>query len=70
MNAMERFYQILKLKLGATEKQIKQAYKNSVNLWHPEELSKYPCLQRIAHERKRQIELAYENLVGEWVKKK
>ena len=64
MSAMEQFYQILKLKLGATEKQIKQAYENLVNMWHPEELSKYPYLQQIAYERKKQIELAYENLVG------
>ncbi len=70
MRAMEQFYQILKLKLGATEKQIKQAYENLANMWHPEELSKYPSLQQIAYERKKQIELAYENLVGEWVKKK
>ena len=70
MSAMEQFYQILKLKLGATEQQIKHAYENSVNMWHPEELSKYPYLQQIAYEKKKQIELAYENLVGEWVKKK
>jgi curved DNA-binding protein CbpA len=67
---MEQFYQILKLKLGATEKQIKQAYENSLNIWRPEELSKYPYLQQIAYERKKQIELAYGKLVGEWVKKK
>jgi DnaJ-class molecular chaperone len=70
MSATEQFYQILKLKLGTTEKQIKQAYENLINMWHPEELSKYPYLQRIAYERKKQIELAYENLVGELVKKK
>ena len=70
MSATEHFYQILKLKLGATEKQIKQTYENLVNMWHPEELSKYPHLQQIAYERKKQIQLAYENLVGEWVKKK
>jgi len=70
MSATEQFYQILKLKLGATEKQIKQAYESLVYIWHPEELSKYPYLQQIAYERKKQIELAYENLVGEWVKKK
>ena len=66
---MEQFYQILKLKLGATGKQIKQAYENLVDIWHPEELSKYPHLQQIAYERKKQIELAYERLVREWVKK-
>ena len=69
MSAMEQFYQILKLKLGATEKQSKQAYENLVNLWDPEELSRYPYLQQIAYQRKKQIELAYGNLVGEWVRK-
>jgi curved DNA-binding protein CbpA len=67
---MEQFCQILKLKSGATEKQIKQAYENLVNIWHPEGLSRYPYLQRIAYKRKKQIELAYEKLVGEWVKRK
>ena len=70
MSATDQFSQILKLRLGATEKQIKQAYENLVNMWRPEELSKYPYLQQIAYERKRRIELAYENLVGEWVKRK
>jgi len=69
MSAMEQFYQILKLKLGATEKQSKQTYENLVNLWDPEGLSRYPYLQQIAYQRKKQIELAYENLVGEWVRK-
>jgi curved DNA-binding protein CbpA len=67
---MEQFYQILKLKLGATEKQIKQAYETLLNIWHPEELSKYPYLQQIAYERRKRIELAYEKLAGRWVKKK
>ncbi len=66
---MEQFYQILKLELGATEKQIKQAYENLMNIWHAEEFSKYPYSQRIAYERKKQIELAYEKLVGEWIRK-
>ena len=35
MSTMEQFYEVLKLKLGATEKQIKQAYENLVNMWHP-----------------------------------
>jgi len=69
MSAMEQFYRILELKLGATEKQSKQTYENLVNLWDPEELSRYPYLQQIAYQRKKQIELAYENLVGEWVRK-
>jgi DnaJ-class molecular chaperone len=67
---MEQFYKILKLRLGATEKQIKQAYENLINIWHPEEFSRYPYLQQIAYERKKQIEWAYEKLVGELVKKK
>jgi preprotein translocase subunit Sec63 len=67
---MKQFYQILKLKLGAKEKEIKQAYGNLVNIWHPEELSKYPYLQQIAYERRKQIELAYEKLVREYVMKK
>jgi DnaJ-class molecular chaperone len=66
---MEQFYQILKLELGATAKQIKQAYVNLMNIWHPEEFSKYPYSQQIAYERKKQIELAYEKLVGEWIRK-
>ena len=67
---LEQFYQILKLKLGATEKQIKHAYETLVNIWHPDDLSKYPYLQQIAYERKKQIELAYGKLVGEWVRNK
>lgn len=69
LKKMEQFYQILKLRLGATEKQIKQAYENLANIWRPEELSKYPYLQRRAYERMQQIELAYEMLVREYVKK-
>jgi curved DNA-binding protein CbpA len=69
MGAMEQLYQILKVKLGATEKQSEQTYENFVNMWDPEELSRYPYLQQIAYQRKKQIELAYEKLVGEWVRK-
>ncbi|HUL30161.1 MAG TPA: DnaJ domain-containing protein [Thermodesulfobacteriota bacterium] len=70
MSTTEHFYHILKLKLGAREEQIKQAYESLANMWHPEELSKYPYLQQIAYQRKKQIELAFENLVGEWIKRK
>jgi DnaJ-class molecular chaperone len=69
MSAMEQFYQILKLKLGATAKQSKQTYEDLVNMWDPEEFSRYPYLQQIAYQRKKQIELAYEAFVGEWVRK-
>jgi DnaJ-class molecular chaperone len=67
---IDQSHQVLKLKLEATVNQIKHAYESLINLWDPGEFQKYPYLEQRAYEKVKQVELAYEKLVKEWLKKK
>jgi hypothetical protein len=63
MVEIEYYYRILELRIGASEEEIKQAYKDLVNVWHPDRFSNNPRLQSKASEKLKEINLAYRKLI-------
>ena len=60
---MRRYYEILKLRPGASLNEIKQAYKKSVQKWHPDRFPENnPELKRKAHDMFLLISEAYSKL--------
>jgi hypothetical protein len=57
------YYELLGLKLGASEKQIKEAYRDLLKVWHPDRFTNDLCLQQKAREKIREIDEAYEKLM-------
>ncbi|MGD0022174.1 MAG: DnaJ domain-containing protein [Smithellaceae bacterium] len=55
---------ILGLTKDASLKEIKQAYKDLVNVWHPDRFTNNARLQKKANEKLKEINAAYENLVS------
>jgi len=64
MTERERYYQILGLKSEATEEEIRQAYRDLVNVWHPDRFSNNPRLRNKANEKIKEINIAYEILTS------
>ncbi len=56
------FYEILEIKPGASQDEIKQAYKRLVKKWHPDLFFNQPQLQFSAQERFKKINEAYKKL--------
>ncbi len=56
------FYEILEIKSGASQKEIKQAYLSLAKKWHPDVFFKEPKLQLQAQERFKKISEAYKKL--------
>ena len=63
MNEMDKYYQILGLNPGASEEEIKQAYKDLVNVWHPDRFSNNSRLKEKANEKLREIKRENEKSV-------
>jgi hypothetical protein len=61
MSEMDKYYQILGLNPGASEEEIKQTYKDLVNVWHPDRFSN-PRLKEKANEKLKEINEAYDKL--------
>ena len=59
---MDKYYQVLGLKPGASEKEIVEAYKVLVKVWNPDRFSKNPRLKEKANEKIKEINIAYEKL--------
>lgn len=59
---MDKYYQALGLNPGASEEEIKEAYRDLVNVWHPDRFSNDSRLKEKASEKLREINLAYEVL--------
>jgi hypothetical protein len=55
-------YQVLEIEAGASQDDIKQAYKDLAKVWHPDRFSDNPRLQQKAEEKMKQINAAYEFL--------
>ncbi len=62
MDDAERYYRVLELEIGATQDQIKQAYRDLAQVWHPDRFAASTRLQDRALEKMKEINEAYEFL--------
>ncbi len=63
MTDINKCYDILGLKPGATEAEVKQAYKDLIQVWHPDRFAHNPRLQKQAEEKAKEINAAYREIV-------
>ena len=59
---IDRCYQILELDPGASLDELGRAYKDLVNVWHPDRFSKSPRLRRKAEKKLKEINEAYDRI--------
>lgn len=62
MTDVERYYAVLELKPGATQEEVKLAYRDMAQVWHPDRFANSPRLQQKALEKMKAINEAYEFL--------
>ena len=60
MDEILKHYETLGFKPGATEEQIKQAYRDLVKVWHPDRFAGSPRLQEKAQEKLKEINLEHQ----------
>jgi len=61
---VERYYQVLGLKRGASADQVKEAYRDLAKVWHPDRFGTDPRLQHKAQEKLKEINRAYSYLLS------
>src|SRR5574341_1036452 len=61
-NDLNRYYEVLELKPGASLEEVKQAYRDLVSVWHPDRFSHNLRLQQKAQEKLKEINQAYEKI--------
>jgi len=61
---LERYYKTLDISSGATEGEIKKAYRDLVKVWHPDRFTHDVELQKKAEEKLKEINLAYEKIIA------
>jgi TonB family protein len=66
MSYLSKYYEILGLEPGASLKEVKQAYRDMVKVWHPDLFLHDPRLQQTAQEKLKEINVAYEELLSCW----
>jgi len=59
---IRRFFDILELDRDATMDEAKRAYKDLVNIWHPDRFSNNPRLRQKAEDKLKEINEAYETV--------
>ena len=59
---IQRCYEILELDRNASADEIKQSYKDIVNVWHPDRFSHNPRLKKKAEKKLKEVNQAYETL--------
>ena len=59
---IQRSFKILELDHDATEDDAKQAYKDIVNVWHPDRFSSNPRLKQKAEQKLKEVNVAYGNV--------
>jgi len=57
---INRCIEILGLKPSASQEEVNQAYRDLVNVWHPDRFVGNPRLQKKAEEKVKEINAAYE----------
>ncbi len=57
---INRSIEILGLKPGASQEEVNQAYRDLVNVWHPDRFVGNPRLEKKAEEKVKEINAAYE----------
>lgn len=57
-----RCFEILELDPNATPEELRQAYKDMANVWHPDRFPGNPRLRKKAEEKLKEANLAYETL--------
>lgn len=64
MNDLQRSYDLLQLKPGATPEEVKRAFREQVAAWHPDRFSADPAMQRRAGERLRLVIEAHRSIAA------
>jgi len=59
---IKRCFEILELKPDASLDEVKQAYKDLVNIWHPDRFSTNPRLKQKAEKKLKEVNQAYQML--------
>ena len=59
---IKRCFEILELNPDASPDEVKQAYKDLVNIWHPDRFSNNPHLKEKAEKKLKEVNQAYETL--------
>ncbi|HEY9697182.1 MAG TPA: DnaJ domain-containing protein [Trichocoleus sp.] len=62
MDNIQQYYELLGLKVGASQVEIKQAYRQLVKRWHPDRFPQNPSQQQAAEEKIKQLNEAYQAL--------
>ncbi len=57
---INRCIEMLGLKLGASQEEVNQAYRDLVNVWHPDRFTDNQRLQKKAEEKLKEINASYE----------
>jgi len=57
---IDRCIEILRLKPGASQEEVTQAYKDLVNVWHPDRFANNQRLQKRAEQKLKEINAAYD----------
>ncbi len=65
MSEQDKYYQVLGLNSGAPEKEIIEAYKVLVKVWHPDRFSSDPDIHKIATEKIKEIDEAFKQILIE-----
>ena len=60
--SLQRCFDILELSPGATREEARRAYKDIVNVWHPDRFSNNPRLRKKAEIKLKEINAAYEEI--------
>lgn len=63
-----RCIEMLGLKPGASQEEVNQAYRDLVNVWHPDRFVGNPRLQKKAEEKVKEINAAYEYIKSFYLK--
>ncbi len=59
---IQRCFEILEIDPDADADEAKQAYKDLVNIWHPDRFSSNPRLQKKSEDKLKEINIAYETI--------